>query len=106
MLQFGDDGTGLARLNEVRARVDMPPVAALTRVAIKHERDVELATEGHRWFDLIRWSFDSAWGINFDEIFNGTDGQDNFIVGKNEFLPLPLVELELHNGELKQNPGW
>ena len=103
---LGDDGTGLARLNEVRARVDMPAVPALTRDAIMHERDVELATEGHRWFDLIRWSFDSAWGINFDEIFNGTDGQDNFIVGKNEFLPLPLVELELHNGQLKQNPGW
>ncbi|KPL14645.1 MAG: hypothetical protein AMS26_09975 [Bacteroides sp. SM23_62] len=105
-LLLGDDGSGLARLNEVRQRVDMPAVGALTRDAIKHERDVELAVEGHRWFDLIRWSFDPAWGIDFAQIFNGSDGQANFVVGKNEFMPIPLVEIELHAGQLKQNPGW
>jgi hypothetical protein len=106
MYILGDDGTGLARLNEVRHRVDMPDVLTLTSDAIKHERDVELALEGHRWFDLIRWSFDPAWGIDFSQIFDGSDGQANFVVGKNEFLPLPLVELTLHAGKLEQNPGW
>ncbi len=103
---LGDDGSGLARLNEIRQRVDMPDVGTLTRDVIKRERDVELALEGHRWFDLIRWSFDPAWGIDFSQIFNGSDGQANFVVGKNEFLPLPLVEIDLHAGQLKQNPGW
>lgn len=107
-IQFllGDDGTGLTRLNEVRERMGMPTIPTLTRTAIMHERDVELALEGHRWFDLIRWSFDPAWGINFSQIFDGSDGQANFVAGKNEFFPIPLVEIDLHNGQLKQNPGW
>jgi hypothetical protein len=103
MYLLGDDGTGLAALNEVRARVDMPPVDALTVEAIIHERDVELATEGHRFLDLIRWSFDPEWGIDWLEIY---DGQNIFTVGKNEYLPIPLYEINLNEGLLEQNPGW
>jgi starch-binding outer membrane protein, SusD/RagB family len=65
---------GLQALNRVRARVDMPPVPALTKEAIIHERDVELALESHRWFDLVRWSFDPAWGINMQQILEPPDG--------------------------------
>jgi hypothetical protein len=102
MFLLGDNGTGLAALNEVRARVDMAPVPALTREAIIHERDIELAFETHRWNDLVRWSFDPAWGINWDEIL----GPGIFQVGKNEYFPLPLSEIDVNNGALKQNPGW
>ena len=102
MLLIGDDGTGLAALNEVRTRVDMPPIAALTRDAIIHERDIELAFESHRWNDLVRWSFDPSWGINWDEIL----GPGIFQVGKHEYLPLPVSEIDVNNGALKQNPGW
>ncbi len=106
---LGDDGTGLAALNEVRARVDMPSVGALTKDAIKHERTVELAFEGHRWFDLIRWSFDPAWNIDFSAIdwgINSDNSEIPFIKGKHEFLPIPLREIDLNGGELEQNPGW
>jgi hypothetical protein len=82
--------------------VDMAPVPALTREAIIHERDIELAFETHRWNDLVRWSFDPAWGINWDEIL----GPGIFQVGKNEYFPLPLSEIDVNNGALKQNPGW
>lgn len=102
MYLLGDDGTGLAALNEVRARVDMPPVAALTTDAIIHERDIELAFESHRWNDLVRWSFDASWGINWDEIL----GSGIFLVGKHEYLPIPIGEIDVNNGFLKQNPGW
>ncbi len=106
---LGDDGSGLDALNEVRARVDMPPVDALTKEAIIHERDVELAYEYVRWFDLIRWSFDPAWGIDFNEIEWGIDAANSvnpFIRGKHEFLPIPLKEIDLSEGKLEQNPGW
>ncbi len=102
MFLIGDDGTGLAALNEVRARVDMPPVPVLSRDAIIHERDIELAFESHRWSDLVRWSFDPAWGINWDDIL----GPGIFQEGKHEYLPIPLTEIDLNNGALKQNPGW
>lgn len=101
---------GLAALNRVRARVDMPPVAALTKEAIIHERDIELALEGHRWFDLIRWSFDPEWGINMQQILSRQTGPDGtgsfFVTGKHEFLPIPLREINLSEGNLQQNPGW
>ena len=102
MFLLGDDGTGLAALNQVRARVDMAPVPVLTRDAIIHERDIELAFESIRWNDLVRWSFDPAWGINWDEIL----GPGIFIEGRNEYFPIPLTEIDVNNGALKQNPGW
>ncbi len=102
MFLLGDDGTGLSALNEVRGRVDMPPVPALTAEAIIHERDVELAFETHRWLDLIRWSFDNQWGIDWDALL----GPGIFKVGKNEYMPIPIGEIDVNNGALQQNPGW
>lgn len=102
-------GPGLDAINEVRQRVDMPTIDALTTEAIKHERDIELAYEFSRWFDLVRWSFDPAWGINFDELNWGIDPDNTvnpFVVGKNEYLPIPLSEIDLNEGKLRQNPGW
>ena len=108
---LGENTTeGLQALNRVRGRVDMPPVAALTKEAIIHERDVELALESHRWFDLIRWSFDPEWGIDMRQILSrqlAPDGDGSFYIkGKHEFLPLPIREINLSEGNLKQNPGW
>ncbi len=101
---------GLAALNQVRARVDMPQVDALTKQAIIHERDVELALEGWRWHDLIRWSFDPEWGINMNQILSrqtGPSGDGSFFIkGKHEYLPIPVDEINKHEGQLKQNPGW
>jgi starch-binding outer membrane protein, SusD/RagB family len=106
---LGDDGSGLAALNQVRARVDMPPVAVLTKPAIIHERDMELCLETHRFFDLVRWSFDPDWGIDFDAIYQdqcSPTGTSAFVVGKNEYLPIPFTEIDINHGKLKQNPNW
>ncbi len=100
---------GLAKLNEVRARVDMPAIPALTAEAIIHERDIELALEGHRWHDLIRWSFDAEWGIDMNQLLSRqtADGDGSFFVkGKHEYMPIPLYEINLSNGKMEQNPGW
>jgi hypothetical protein len=97
-----DMDLGLAQLNDVRARAGMAPVAELNRTAIMHERDVELALEGHRFLDLVRWSFDPAWGVNWYALL----GNSSFIKNKNEYLPIPIEEINLNNGALKQNPGW
>jgi len=77
-------------LDKVRARVGLPSIPA-TLDNIYKERRLELATEGHRWFDLVR---------------TGQAGtalaSKGFTVGKNEILPIPLAELA--NTKLVQNP--
>lgn len=49
----------LEALNEVRARVDLPAVSASGKAdfmkRLRHERMVELAFEGHRFWDIRRW---------------------------------------------------
>ena len=66
---------------------------------IKHERITELSGEGHRWEDLARWGdLNPALGVR-------DAGFKNFIVGKSEFLPIPLFELDI-NPNLKQNPNY
>lgn len=88
----GDAVRAAALINAVRARVGLAPVTA-TLANIKAERRLELATEGHRWFDLVRWG-DAASALAFK----------GFVAGKNELLPIPLADL---NGtKLVQNPGY
>ncbi len=88
----GDLSKAQDYLDRVRARVGLPSVPA-TFDNIKKERRLELATEGHRWFDLVRWG-DAATAL----------ASKGFIAGKNEILPIPLAELA--NTKLIQNTGY
>jgi hypothetical protein len=79
-------------LDAVRARVGLPSVP-VSMDAIKRERRLELAGEGHRFFDLVRWG-DAATVL----------AADGFVAGKHEIFPIPTKEL---NGtKLRQNPGY
>jgi len=96
----GDAGRAMALVNAVRERVGLPDLAGtLTMAAIKHERHMELATEGHRFFDLVRWG-------DADKVLNSMANgySKNFTAGKNEILPIPLTELT--NTKLVQNPNY
>ncbi|MBK0377963.1 RagB/SusD family nutrient uptake outer membrane protein [Mucilaginibacter segetis] len=80
-------------LNAVRARVGLAAETP-TLDNIYKERRLELATEGHRWFDLVRTGQAPA-----ALAFKG------FQAGKNEILPIPLTET-LNGTQIKQNPGY
>ena len=88
----GDAARAAALINAVRARVGLGPVTA-TLANIKAERRLELATEGHRWFDLVRWG-DAPTALAFK----------GFKAGTHEVLPIPLTDLA--NTKLVQNPGY
>ena len=83
-------------LNRVRARAGLDPInesgQALTD-AILQERRLELAGEGHRFFDLVRTG-------------QAADAIPGFQAGKHELFPLPLLEIELAGNIWAQNPGY
>jgi starch-binding outer membrane protein, SusD/RagB family len=92
VMSGGDLGRAQVLLDAIRERVGLPSVD-VTMEAIKAERRMELVGEGHRWFDLVRWG-DAAEDLAFK----------GFIAGRNEILPIPLLELE--NTLLEQNTEY
>lgn len=81
-----------ALLDAVRARVGLPSVP-VNMASIKAERRLELAGEGFRFFDLVRWG-DAATKL----------ASRGFTSGKNEIFPIPYRELQ--GTQLVQNPGY
>lgn len=98
-LQGGGTGKAQAYLDMVRTRAGLSSVSA-NMENIKIERQLELAFEGVRYLDLIRW------GDAPDKLVNqGFRKNGKFVEGKHELYPIPLDEVN-NNAEMKQNPNW
>ena len=132
-VEESDLGTALSLVNQVRARArDMSYLQAIggggdaanyvideyasfadqdeARKAVRFERRLELAMEGHRLFDLRRW------GVAADVINTYVQNEartiDNFgtkagtYMNNMDLLPIPIVAIDLSGGILTQNPGF
>lgn len=101
--ELGQTAAAAEPLNIVRRRAGLPAVSGLSqadmREKIIHERRIELAFEGHRWFDMIR--------INHGEYairFLKSIGKSR--VTKDRLLfPIPQTEMDA-NQLMTQNPGY
>lgn len=90
------------------------PSADYARKAIYFERKIELAMEGHRFFDLTRWNIGKteldAYAAH--ELKSGylTMAGVSYTVNKSEYLPIPQPEIDLSQKDgksvLTQNPGY
>ena len=103
--EMGQTTLAEAPLYEVRCRAGLTnrsTIEGLSQVQMRekiiHERRMELAFEGHRWFDMIRYKDNYA--LNFLHSIGKTAA-----TSKHLLLPIPTQEREA-NPKLTQNPGW
>jgi hypothetical protein len=89
------------------------PNAEYARTAVRYERRLELAMEGHRLFDLQRWG-------TFKDVLNDYVDIEKRrmprisnavpVVDKHRWYPIPPNQIELSKvgdqAQLTQNPGW
>jgi hypothetical protein len=83
--------------------------------AIMRERRLEMGLEGFRFFDLVRWGIAAATigtvstpGTYLgDEVVRRPYLSDaKFTPGRDEYFPIPQVEINLSGGVYQQNPGY
>jgi hypothetical protein len=115
-IMAGDNEKALKYINMVRTRArmcghkgntcpaDYPAGTQITMEMLIHERRLELAMEGHRFFDLVRWNLatqylDGQYLANQEVIVS-------FTSPKNDFYPIPQAEVNTSQGSLLQYPGW
>lgn len=88
---------------------------AAARAAVRTERRLELALEGHRFFDLRRWGFDYAKQVIGDYVAvektrRAYLAQTVDFQQKHMLFPIPAIQITLSQKDgvpqLKQNPGW
>lgn len=127
-----NDARVLKYLNLVRERAGLPDIETLNpairgnqelqRAAIQRERQIELATEGQRYFDVRRWMIADKNGegrqngyvhgmnvrgeLNDKEDFNRIVEASQIVFNRKMYLyPMPDSEMR-KTKNLVQNPGW
>lgn len=122
-LELGNDAAAMGYIAQVRSRVGLPTDLTLTGEAafeaLMHERKIELAYEGHLWWDMRRWQLaEEAYsnyrvhglkitkeGSGYRYSYVDADGQDRKFLNRMYRLPIPDGELQ-NNNSIQQFPEW
>jgi hypothetical protein len=133
LIELGRPADALPLINQIRTRaqastgllkqangaatsnykIGLYPAAGFTqsyaREALRYERRMEFAMEGFRFFDLTRWGI-AATTLNTyfakEKNLRQYLTTANFTAGRDEYLPIPLTQINLSRGLYKQNNGW
>lgn len=113
----------LDAINQIRRRAGVAELSSIDREKIRHERKIELAFEGHRYWDLRRWRTAVS---DLTRNFSGLDYVYDYVTGKyhlkvmphvdgitsqpvfhdyNYYLPITLARTG-NNPNLVENPGY
>lgn len=121
--ELGKTNDALDAVNQIRSRAGIEGLSTITREAIRHERKMELAFEGHRYWDVRRWRkgvellTQNRSGLRYIldyntkkykiEILSKYDGANANPVfeEKNYYLPITPTRIG-NNSKLVENPGY
>jgi len=81
LIESGREDDGLQQVNRIRARAGLPAATADATAAMRLEKRIELAFEGQRTFDMMRWGIGGIFKV----------------------FPFPQAEISKSGGLLKQN---
>jgi hypothetical protein len=117
--------TALQAINSVRTRAAVKISAISTGIGeeelnnkIRQERRVELAFEGHRYWDARRWMIADQViggvirGVNITKNADGSFAYSPFVIesriwnDKLYYYPIPQAEINKSGGTIVQNTGW
>ena len=108
-IDFQSEGVALDALNQIRSRAGLPtyqsgdiPNKERFREAIEKERQLELAFENHRWFDLIRTG--RALEVMNQHILK--TGQMGNIQARQLLYPIPQSQIDASGNAITQNEGY
>ena len=120
---FPASATPAYYINQIRKRAGLANIeeglnATDFKARYEKERFVELAFEGHRFFDVRRWKegdkyFKTIYGLRITKNADGTFSEAKTVVqnrqwdeSKMNLFPIPQSEILKSGGILTQNPGW
>ncbi len=110
----GDISGAAAIVDEIRSRANISALGDSAksstdaiREAVLNERRLELAFEGHRWFDLMRYDDSYAKLI---EVCDGVSSDSYYqtrtpMTEQKVILPIPTTVID-NNPNIEQNPGY
>ncbi|WP_372648146.1 RagB/SusD family nutrient uptake outer membrane protein [Draconibacterium sp.] len=132
-IELSDVATGMSIINQIRTRAkntprvydfNSPSQDAATysielyptevtqdyaRKALRLERRLELHNEGHHFYDLVRWGIAESWINNY--MFKESTKRSyyagaSFTSGRDEYLPIPQIEIDASGGVYQQRSGY
>lgn len=77
--------------------------------ALRTERRLELAHEGHRFFDIVRWGVAAEVMNKYLEVERERHSHlagASFVSGKHEYIPIPQSQIDLGRGLIEQNANY
>ena len=126
--ELGRDGEALNVINQIRNRAGIAPLTSIDRAKIRHERKVELAFEGHRYWDVRRWRtavtelsghFSGLrYYLDYESYMKGENKYQLYVVEQYDGTTRPLIFYDYHyylpitlartanNPKLVENPGY
>lgn len=121
-LQLGHADIALEAVNKIRRRAGIAELTFIDHKAIEHERKVELAFEGHRYWDVRRWRVaeeeltGDRYGLQYILDFNTrkyrikkvgiSTGATGLRFGpQHYYFPIGITRIGV-NGNLVENPGY